>query len=150
MDVHGHSGAYPVEELVVNDKHVHVEDKEPTNLFTPHSFDSHPVMEHYNTPPKNHGSEQHSNYLDDHKSFHGDNGGVDQYFDSIEQRDPTEHEARGQKKASPIHGEVDKLDLDSDYEPEAVSAKPEEQKAQPSSSDLRAQLDAIKARVGKK
>ncbi|MBR9691275.1 hypothetical protein GOV06_00655, partial [Candidatus Woesearchaeota archaeon] len=109
---HGHNKAYPLTEMKVNDKYVHVDDVEPTGEFQPHPFDSHPIMNHYSRSPKAHDSLNHDTYLKESDDFHGDGGGIDSYFDSIESRDPDEHAARGSEKSSPIHKDVEGLNLD--------------------------------------
>lgn len=103
-DVHGHKEAYPLEQIKVNGKHIHVEDIDNTGSHVDHPFDSHPIMSHYKASPKAHTSENHSNYLKQHDEFHDTpSKGVDAYFDHVESRDPAEHTARGTKMADPVH-----------------------------------------------
>lgn len=149
VKTHGHSGAYPLEEMKINDKHVHIDDVEHSGKFEPHSFDSHPIMSHYSRSPKAHDSLNHDNYLKEHDDFHGDGGGIDSYFDSVEARDPKEHEARGSVKAGAIHKKVDGLNLDDapvveETKAEAVSAEPELPKKAPSLDEMKAKLAAIR------
>lgn len=104
---HGHTGAYPLEEIKVNGKYIHVDPKqEYSGKFEPHEFDNHPVMAHGETPPKSHDASAHGKYIEDFENFHSNEGGINKYFDKVEARDPAEHEARGSVKSDPVHGEA--------------------------------------------
>jgi len=115
VKAHGHNKAYPLEEIKVNGKHIHIDDDiklGEDGSAVDHPFDSHPIMSDYKLPPKSHGADEHTSYLDNVDKYHADGGGIDSYFDSIESRDPEEHSARGSEKSNAVHNEVDGLDLD--------------------------------------
>lgn len=102
-DVHGHKGAYPLEEIKVNGKHIHIDPVESPGSHVEHPFDTHPIMSHYKASPKAHTADTHSKYLELHDAYNDEGGGVDKYFDMVESRDPEAHAARGSVKSEPIH-----------------------------------------------
>ena len=104
---HGHDKSYPLEEIKINDKHIHIDDDiEHSGKFEEHSFDSHPIIEHSRTANKHHNEDAHSKYLEAHDSFHDEGGGADNYWDMVDTRDPKAHAARGSSKSDPVHHEV--------------------------------------------
>lgn len=110
---HGHNEAYPLEEIKVNGKHVHIDDDHPYNgAYESHPFDSHPIMEHYNTSPKNHNSSKHDEYLNAVDAFNDEGGGLDSYYDAIDQRDPEAQAARGSVKHPGVHARIPGLDIE--------------------------------------
>ena len=46
VKTHGHNKAYPLEEIKVNGKYLHIEDVEHSGEHTEHPFDSHPIYGH--------------------------------------------------------------------------------------------------------
>ena len=150
VKTHGHNKAYPLEEMKVNDKNIHIEDVEHGGEFTSHPFDSHPIMSNYSRSPKSHDSLQHDTYLKGHDDFHADGGGGDAYWDMVETRDPKAHEARGSVKHSGVHADIEGLNLEdvaaepSEDKATAVSAEPELPKKAPSLADMKAKLAAIR------
>ena len=124
IKAHGHNKSYPLEEIKINGKHIHLEDIEHKGNFQPHPFDSHPIIEHARTPSNEHSDAAHAKYLKEHNAFHGEGGGADQYWNMVDTRDPQEHAARGSKKSNPVHAHINEhksfkpLSLDST---EAVS-----------------------------
>ncbi len=122
---HGHNKAYPLNEIKVNGKYLHIDDSndKTNNAYEPHPFDSHPIMSHYKRSPKAHDSISHDKYLKEYDDFHADGGGMDKYFDLIESRDPVEHEARGSKKSDPVHKDIEGLDLSDTTKRDIENAK---------------------------
>src|SRR5690606_32249548 len=118
IKTHGHNKAYPLEEMSVNGKPIHIEDVDAKGQFVPHPFDEHPIMSHYSRSPKEHSPEHHQKYMDAHDLYA--NEGINKYFDMIEARDPKAHAARGTVKSGPIHPEIEGLNLED--APAAVSA----------------------------
>lgn len=109
--VHGHDQAYPIEEMKVNGKYIHIDDDiDNGGKHVNHPFDSHPIMSHFKGSPTAHTSDKHAEYLKAADAFNDEGGGADAYFDSIESRDPEAHAARGSKKADAIHAPL--LDKD--------------------------------------
>lgn len=101
-DVHGHKGAYPLEEMKVNGKYIDIDSNAKAEKYTPHEFDSHPIMSHFDTPPAEHSSDKHEQYLKAHEDFQ-DSPHINSYFDRQEAMDPQAAAARGSVKASPVH-----------------------------------------------
>jgi hypothetical protein len=141
IKAHGHNKAYPLEEMSVNGKHVHIEDdlKSP-GKFVPHPFDDHPIMMHYSRSPKEHTPDLHDQYMREHDQY--SNEGINKYFDMIDARDPEKHAARGTVKAKPIHKEIEGLKLDDD----ASAAPTEEGQGTLSADDIMARLAAIRGK----
>ena len=102
-DVHGHKDSYPLEEIKVNGKHIHIEDIDNKGKHVDHPFDSHPIMSHYKSSPSAHTEDKHGKYLEAADAYYDDGGGMDNYFDHVESRDPAEHSARGSVKSGPVH-----------------------------------------------
>lgn len=132
VTAHGHNKAYPLHEIKVNDKHIHIDDDHAFDgSYQEHPFDSHPIMSHYNTSPKSHDSLKHDDYLKAHDEFHAEGGGLDSYYDMTDLRDPEAHAARGSIKHPGVHKEIDGLSLEKPTKetkeaPAAVSPKAEE------------------------
>ena len=138
---HGHNKAYPLEEMKVNGKHIHIDDKiEHSGDFTSHPLDSHPIYQHYGDSPSSHGSEKKSKYLEQRENFHNDeDGGKAQYRKKIANMSKEDFANMGAEKANPIHKDVEGLD---------TSKKSTPQK-QITPSDLKSRLEAIR-QMGKK
>lgn len=152
VKAHGHNKAYPLEEMSVNGKPIHIEDdlKSP-GKFVDHPFDSHPIMKHYARSPKEHSAELHSQYMDEHEGY--GNEGINKYFDMIDARDPQKQALRGTIKAKPVHKEVEGLNLEdapaapaAPVEGEVPVAAPEAGKEAPSINDVMARLAAIRGK----
>lgn len=56
---HGHSGGYPLEEMKVNGKHLHIDESVSPRGYEGHEFDEHPILKNrlYSTPPDKVSSE---------------------------------------------------------------------------------------------
>jgi hypothetical protein len=150
---HGHNKAYPLEEMKVNNKHIHIEDVDGKGKFVPHPFDEHPVMSHYNRSPKEHTAEHQQKYMDSHDQY--SNEGINKYFDMTDARDPKAHAARGSVKADRIHDDIPGLSIeDAPAGTPAVAAAPVEASptpapaadAGPSLADIQAKLAAIRGK----
>lgn len=112
---HGHNKAYPLEEITINGKHVHIDDDiESTTDFQSHPFDSHPIISHGIRPQGSHSDEHQAKYMSEYDAFHDEGSDADQYYDRIEARDPDEHEARGSSKSDPVHAHINDHE---DFEP---------------------------------
>lgn len=109
---HGHTGAYPLEEMKVNGKHIHIDDDAKfEGKFESHAFDNHPIFNHYSRPHKNFSSSDMERYHSDHDKYHEDDSHGDQAAEGFFSRDPKDQEARGKSKSSAVHDEVDRLEL---------------------------------------
>jgi hypothetical protein len=137
---HGHNKAYPLEEMSVNGKPIHIEDVDAKNKYVSHPFDEHPIMQHYSRSPKEHTPEHHEKYMGEHGNFNSD--GINKYFDMTEARDPKAHAARGSVKSGAIHKDIPGLNLDDAVPAQAGTvAAP---KAEPTIEDIQARLAAIR------
>lgn len=97
-DAHGHTQAYPLSQIKVNGKYIHIEDIDPQNDHVDHEFDSHPIMKYYKSSPSSHNSEKHNEYismLDDY----GDT--IDSFIDRTDALEG--YGDRGLKASDPIH-----------------------------------------------
>lgn len=147
VKAHGHNKAYPLEEMSVNGKHIHIEDVDAGGRFVPHPFDEHPIMQHYSRSPKDHTADHHAKYIDSHEQF--SNEGINKYFDLVDSRDPQAHAARGTVKSKPIHKEIEGLPIDdSGVAPKGLPVKDMTQapKAEPTIEDIQAKLAAIRGK----
>lgn len=149
IKTHGHNKAYPLEEMSVNGKPVHIDDEVQSNgKYVEHPFDSHPIMSHYARSPKEHTPDLHGQYMQQHDDFHND--GINKYFDMIDARDPQKQAARGKTKAAPIHKDIPGLNIDDTpaAAPEATEAPaaPADTGAAPSVDDVMARLAAIRGK----
>lgn len=98
VESHGHKGAYPLNQIKVNGKYLHIDDVEPTQDFVPHAFDKHPVMKYYKASPTAHTSEKHQEYLKEFDAYGDD---IDSYLDHIDTIQ--DYDTRGANAPDPIH-----------------------------------------------
>lgn len=150
IKTHGHNKAYPLEEMSVNGKPIHIEDVDAGGKFVPHPFDEHPIMSHYHRSPKDHTEEHQSKYIGQHEQY--GNEGINKYFDLADSRDPKDHAARGSVKSKPIHADIAGLNLE-DMKPVAEKSVVQENtpaaptpKAEPSIEDIQAKLAALRGK----
>ena len=104
-DVHGHKGAYPLEEIKVNGKYLDINPEAEAETGVPHEFGSHPIMSHYKNSPTEHTSDKHEQYLKAHDLYQ-DSPHVDSYFSRQEAMDPKVSTSRGSVKSNPVHEPV--------------------------------------------
>jgi len=111
ISVHGHNGAYPLEQIKVNGKYLHIGDHDDTtNTFESHPLDNHPIMSHYKKAPKDFNEENYNKYLDSVDKYHDEEGHMDAYFDkheALQNKDPEAYAARGINPSEPIHAAVE-------------------------------------------
>lgn len=100
-DVHGHKEGYPLSQIKVNGKYLHIEDVEHGGKHVDHPFDHHPIMSHYKASPKAHDEAKHGEYLTAHDSYH-DSDHINSYWDKVDQRGDA-HYTRGAEAPKPIH-----------------------------------------------
>jgi hypothetical protein len=146
VKTHGHSKAYPIEHMKVNDRHVHIDDIDGYKDYEDHPFDSHPIMNNFLRSPKDHDSLRHEDYLGALDSFHNET--ANKYWDTVESRGDA-HGLRGKAISGPIHKDIPGLSLD-DAQPEAapvaVSQATSLPDKAPSLDDMRAKLAAIRGK----
>lgn len=104
---HGHSGAYPLEETKIDGKHIDIDDNDKyTGKYTPHAFDSHPVLDIFKTPSEKLSGQDAVKFMMDSMNF--DKNNLREFMD---QHNP--HPDRGAVKSAPAHESVKPLDIQS-------------------------------------
>lgn len=126
VEGHGHLGAYPMEEIRVNGKYVHIDDISSDDLkgYEQHPLDHHPIMDHYSKPASKRTPEHDQQYLDQKEKFY-DSRHMESYWDKhekLESSDPEAYSQRGSQASDPVHAEVEPLDLSKPKEVEPASA----------------------------
>jgi len=131
---HGHDNAYPLEETKVNGKYLDIEDVQAPTAYKPHPFDSHPVMQHFEEPAGSRTPERDKQYLAERDNF-AKSPALDQYFSAQESREKANPEAysqRGNRRALPVHKQVDALNVPKESAPQqAITRKPARAAAAP-------------------
>ena len=139
---HGHNEAYPLEQIKVNGKHLHIEDpQEFSGQYESHPFDNHPILQkpagsrtsHYAMPSRAHTEDHHHAYLEGVDEFHN-SPHMDTFFDKhekLESENPEAYAARGSKPSDKVHAPIDNpLDFSSKPKDIAPAKSPvTEQKA---------------------
>ena len=142
VKAHGHNKAYPLEEMTVNGKPIHIDEElKSPGKFVDHPFDSHPIMSHYGRSPKEHNEQTHAQYMQEHDDY--SNNGINKYFDSLDARDPAKLAARGQQKSKHPHKDIPGLNIDDT----ATAAPTSEAPATPAAAPGEMSLDDVKARL---
>jgi hypothetical protein len=93
-------GAYPMEKIKVNDKHLNINDnisRDDLISHQPHEFDAHPIMDHYHISPSKRTPEQDSAYMEKHDEFHQNI--PDSWWDKHESMS----EDHGKNMSAPVH-----------------------------------------------
>lgn len=80
-EAHGHNQAYPLNQIKVNGKHLHIDDVEQTSDYVPHEFDEHPIMKFYKGSPSSHNAQKQQEYLESIDTY-SDN--MDAFLDRID------------------------------------------------------------------
>lgn len=123
---HGHKGAYPLEEMKVNGKHLSIDDSVDASEYVPHGFTEHPIFKKVDVPGKNKkdqlknpafkvpgdklSEEHHPIYKQSIEDWE-DAGHQDDFDDRHEKMkgdNPDEYAKRGTVKPSPIHETIDR------------------------------------------
>jgi len=122
---HGHKGAYPLEEIKVNGKHLHIDDKVNAKGYEGHAFDEHPIIKSgmYKKSPQSVDDSTYDNYLKDLDDYHNSEH-LDKYYDKhekLQSEDPDGYAARGANKPDPI---ITKLMQGEVKKPEAPATEP--------------------------
>ena len=113
--LHGHNGAYPLEAIKINGKHIDIEDRPPSDHYISHPFDSHPIMEHSLEKPGERTPERDAEYRKARDEYAA-GPHMDKYFADMESRqekDPQAHASRGEQMSAPVHAPVTPLDTES-------------------------------------
>lgn len=104
----GWNGPYPMEQIKVNDKHLHIDDQvDPESLSNKegHLFDDHPIMSHYHQSPKKRTEKHDDEYM----------SGVDKFHNEIPDTWWDKHasfpETHGKQPGAPVHEHGVKLEL---------------------------------------
>lgn len=101
-DMHGHKGAYPLEEIKVNGKYLDIDPNADTSKgHVEHPFDQHPIMSYYSTSPKDHDEAKHNDYIGAHEAYQ-DSEHMNNYFNKLDSMGD-KLESRGSTKSEPVH-----------------------------------------------
>lgn len=103
---HGHTGAYPLEEIKVNGKHLHIDDNVQPKGYEGHEFDEHPIIKNglYKKPVSAVTDEMYDKYLKDLEDYETSDH-MDKYYDrheSMQNDDPEGYAARGTNKPDKV------------------------------------------------
>lgn len=107
VERHGHSKAYPFEQMRVNGKHIHVDDDADVSQgYKEHPFDKHPIMSHYADAAHDRTPEKEQQYLAEKEKFYNEQPHLDEFFKrhaELEAKDPQAYAQRGMKPSNPVH-----------------------------------------------
>lgn len=127
---HGHNKAYPLSQMKVNDKHLHIDDVEHTGEFQAHPFDSHPIYNYYKISPKSFNAEKKAKYLEEHDNFHNNpEGGKAKFRNKLMNISKEDWSNRGINAPDPIHADIEGLNLDEAKPATQTRMTPEDIKA---------------------
>lgn len=114
---------YPMHDVKVNGKYLHIEDHEPISDYQPHEFDSHPVMAHVNRSDLHIKDEDRQKYIDEHHGWEEHPHALSwaERHEKMAEEDPEGYMARGSKPSMNAHHD---FALPADHFPPADSAKP--------------------------
>lgn len=101
-DMHGHKGAYPLEEIKVNGKYLDINDDIKPTSYVGHEFDEHPIIKNdlYKKPPQDVDEKTYDKYLKDLEEYES-SPHMDSYFDrheKLQSADPDKYAKRGSFK----------------------------------------------------
>ena len=108
---HGHNGAYPLEEIKVNGKYIHIDDDPHTGKYEDHPFDNHPIMRkfHVSNNSAEFKGDRFRKYLESVGDYNRSDH-MDRYYDKhdkLRELDPDGYGLRGSKKSDAIHNPVE-------------------------------------------
>lgn len=144
---HGHLGAYPLENIRVNGKYLHIEDVDPNELrgHEHHAFDKHPIMDHFHHSASKRTPEHDKAYLEAKEKYY-DSPHIESYFDrheKLETADPETYAQRGLKVSDPVHAEVEPLDISNIGKKKSTAAVSPKPKAASSGGDMDTKIQNI-------
>lgn len=102
---HGHTGAYPFENMRINGKYVHVDDNVDSSGYQPHPFDYHPILQHFDDPAHKRLPEADQRYIAARDNY-ANSEHINSYFNKhqeLEQADPEGYSKRGSQISAPVH-----------------------------------------------
>ena len=137
---HGHNNSYPLEEIKVNGKHLHIDDDiDLTGGYKGHEFDEHPILKNgmYKKSPQSIDEKAYDQYLKDIDDYESSDHLTSYYdrHDKLQQDDPDGYASRGTEKPGKILPEV----LE-ELKEKAAEEKVEEKKPAEGESDLLSQI----------
>ncbi len=144
---HGHTKAYPFEHTQINGKYIHVDDSVDTSGSTAaepnlHSFDHHPIMQHFDESPKKRDENSDKKYVNEVEAYN-DSPHPNNYYDNeeaTEKADSKAYAARGEKVSNPVHTAL--TELKEEAAP-SVKEKPVKQKTISEEEDIISKLIAM-------
>ena len=103
---HGHSGAWPLEEITINGKHLNIDDEHKSSgNFEPHAFDEHPILKDMYIANKDVNADTSAKYRDKLSVFE------DTHLSNYIPMDRSNPDI-GSKKPSKVHDDVAPLDVE--------------------------------------
>jgi hypothetical protein len=103
---HGHSGAWPLEDITFNGKHLHIDDEHKSSgSFEPHPFDEHPILRDMYIANKDVNADVSAKHRDKLSQFE------DTHLGSYTPYDRSNPQI-GSTKPGRVHAEVQPLDID--------------------------------------
>lgn len=139
-NIHGHKGAYPLEEIKVNGKYLDIQDVDSPKSHEEHPFDKHPIMSHYSTSPKEYTPEQHDKFLDENEKY-ADSEHMNNFFDRQDALGDR-LETRGSNKSQAVHAPIESI-LNNVQDVTSESAQQPTQNNGLSDEELQRQLNRI-------
>lgn len=117
IERHGHKGGYPLEEIKVNGKHLHIDDNVDASDYVEHEFsDNHPIFKPLGGSkkaafriPASKLEEQHYDLYDKAHEAYEDAGHQDRYderHDALRTKDPEGYDKRGSTKPDQVHQDI--------------------------------------------
>lgn len=139
--------------MKVNGKHLDVQDvpEEDAKTYKGHPFDKHPIMNHFEDPASSRSPEKDAKWRKEHEEYQNSSH-MDDHFNKQQQMEDANPEAfknRGKNPSSPVHGDVDPLDVKAAMSGEklapktATKAASKEDKELSSEDKQKAILDAL-------
>lgn len=103
---HGHSEAWPLEEITFNGKHLHIDDEHKSSgQFEPHTFDNHPILKDMYVANKDVNADVSTRHRDNVSKFE------DSHLEGYSPLDRSNPDV-GSKKPGKVHGDVKPLDIE--------------------------------------
>lgn len=106
----GHEGAYPFEEMKINDKNIHIDpNTEAPTKYVEHEFDKHPLFDKqgkkqtWEMPETHRDASHHESYLNGLDKWH-DSDHLENFLDRHEKMEDTDPKAYSQRGSVPSKG----------------------------------------------
>jgi len=131
---HGHNKAYPFEQIRVNGKYIPINEKaDVSGGYQEHPFDAHPILGAFSDPSHNRDEEADKRYFAERDKYYNESPHIENFFNQhqqLEQANPEEYAQRGSKPGSPVHADVEPLDITKEWGQAPQAAAPKAAPAQ--------------------